>query len=197
MDSLDTFIFYDKIFCESDIEKLLDSSMSASFFRCTDSTDLKKIIKQDGNRNIATDLDFLIYDIDYSLLIKSYFKSLPEIYSNNFIDFKQKKYLVDSKITRYDEGDEYSWHTDFDNNLSAVRYFSSITYLNDDYMGGETEFWGKTIIPQKGKTLIFPSTIMYPHRGKPVIRGKKYILVSHICISHVKNDTEKSSLQYT
>jgi hypothetical protein len=56
-----------------------------------------------------------------------------------------------------------------------------MTILNDDYEGGETEFGcGITIKPTAGKTLIFPSSWLFPHRGKEVISGTKYIYVNHI-----------------
>ena len=57
------------------------------------------------------------------------------------------------------------------------REFVIITYLNDDFDGGETEFLyqGIRVKPEKGKTVIFPASYTHMHRGNPPIGGTKYI----------------------
>ena len=57
------------------------------------------------------------------------------------------------------------------NNPNWRRVISSVTYLNDGYKGGETEFESGMITPVSGKTVVFPSSFLYPHRGTPVITG--------------------------
>ena len=52
--------------------------------------------------------------------------------------------------------------------------------LNDDFEGGETVFYPDVSIkPKKGSVLLFPPYWMFPHRGNPVIKGKKYILSTY------------------
>ena len=51
---------------------------------------------------------------------------------------------------------------------------TSITYLNDDYDGGETYFEnGITIKPQKGKTVFFDGK-KYKHGVNKIIQGNRY-----------------------
>ena len=82
----------------------------------------------------------------------------------------------------------YDWHHDASRkykhpqNPNWRRIISSITYLNDDFKGGETEFEDQLIIPQSGKTVTFPSTFTYPHRGCPITEGTKKILVLHVWV---------------
>jgi predicted 2-oxoglutarate/Fe(II)-dependent dioxygenase YbiX len=84
-----------------------------------------------------------------------------------------------TQIVRYRRGGHYVAHADAGLDL-AVRYFTVICYLNDDYAGGQTHFpsLNHTTVPQRGKAIIFPSE--YMHSAEPVTRGEKYILVTWI-----------------
>ena len=83
-------------------------------------------------------------------------------------------------VLKYTEGQQYKWHSDAQPGLEATnRLISVITYLNDDFEGGETEMGGGLKYkPKKGKALIFPSNWNYPHRACPVIKGTKYAIVT-------------------
>lgn len=111
-------------------------------------------------------------------------------YINEYASYQLKEkisnaggYTVDTKIAKYVNGDGYGWHSDsinpFPENNSWYRQISSITYLNDDFVGGTTEFLDLVIQPEINKTLIFPSNWCFVHRGAPVIKGEKIILVQH------------------
>ena len=93
-------------------------------------------------------------------------------------------YGSNTRIAKYAVGDRFDWHSDntaTTTKLYGQRQITSITYLNDNYIGGETEFYkGPLIKPEKGKTLIFPANICFRHRGKEVIEGCKYICVQHL-----------------
>jgi len=87
------------------------------------------------------------------------------------------------QINRYDENQEYKWHTDQGYNYlkktgTFTRQFSAVVYLNDDFDGGETEFQFISVKPQKGACLIFPSNFMYSHCARPVRNGVKYSVAS-------------------
>jgi len=87
------------------------------------------------------------------------------------------------QINRYDENQEYKWHTDQGYNYLEeegifTRQFSIVVYLNDDFDGGETEFQFTSVKPQKGACLIFPSNFMYSHCARPVKNGVKYSCAS-------------------
>ena len=71
----------------------------------------------------------------------------------------------------------HHWHYDNAGYSNMSRWFVFITYLNDDYEGGETEFLnqGIRVKPEKGKTVIFPASYTHRHRGNPPIGGPKYI----------------------
>jgi prolyl 4-hydroxylase len=55
-----------------------------------------------------------------------------------------------------------------------------LIYLNEDFVGGETEFFSEEFISKKiykpiqGYGLVFDLKLW--HTGKPVIEGKKYLL---------------------
>ena len=71
----------------------------------------------------------------------------------------------------------HHWHYDNAGFSNMSRWFVFITYLNDDFDGGETEFLnqGIRVKPEKGKTVIFPASYTHRHRGNPPINGTKYI----------------------
>jgi hypothetical protein len=124
---------------------------------------------------------------DTKLMLDNYLKSLSPIESYQFQLQMQESggYSEDCKVSKYTKGGEFDWHLDsisyYPSNPNWRRILTTITYLNDDYIGGETEILNKvTIKPKKYSTLIFPSGIPYIHKGLPVIKGTKYLLVNHL-----------------
>ena len=119
-------------------------------------------------------------------IVESYSNAIPEKIAKGFNGcLSVGGYSVDAKLSLYNETQSYGWHCDQDGivfhekNPRWTRIISSITYLNDDFEGGETEFADRVIKPESGKTLVFPSSFLYPHRGCPVRSGIKKILVMH------------------
>lgn len=91
---------------------------------------------------------------------------------------------------KYEKGNSYSkWHCE---NL-GIRYgnrcLAFMTYLNDCYSGGETEFLyqEKTFLARKGITLIWPAHFTHVHRGIPSDSGEKYILTGWVNFLDSKN----------
>lgn len=89
------------------------------------------------------------------------------------------------QITRYDEGDHYTWHSDYgtgeDNRFT--RKLSATLLVTDpgEYEGGELEFIdyhnNLVVAPSiKGTMIIFDSRV--PHRVRPVTRGSRTSLVT-------------------
>ena len=116
-------------------------------------------------------------------LIESYFSCLTPRVGKQFVSMLKNGYSIDAKLALYHEKKHsYMWHSDdcVYGDKEWKRLISSITYLNDDYDGGETEFEFDTIKPVSGKTLAFPSSFTHPHRGLPVKSGIKQILVMHV-----------------
>ena len=94
-------------------------------------------------------------------------------------------YREELSVLRYADKQKYDWHTDAPTEPSKIggfdasrRLISCVLYLNDDFVGGETEMLGRKYKPEKGKVLIFPSNWNYPHRARPVTEGTKYAVVT-------------------
>jgi hypothetical protein len=173
-------IFYDYVYDKNSITQIEEICKNIEWKRTSDSTNFV-----DGNRYTSVIKDILNSD----KLIQSYLNFLPEYVAACLNEgfMCSGGYTPDTKISKYEINDEYGWHCDcWEKNFSSPlwkREISSITYLNDDYEGGETEFsFGTIIAPQSGKTLIFPSNWNFPHRGNVVTKGTKYIYVNHIWV---------------
>ena len=95
------------------------------------------------------------------------------------------------QITRYKKNGHYDFH--FDGNgftrsqvenkfiKNKTRKLSMTIVLNDNYEGGEFEFFNnKSLIKEKtGTIIVFPSYIV--HKVKPVTKGTRYSLVVWFC----------------
>jgi len=86
-------------------------------------------------------------------------------------------------FVKYSIGGEYKIHTD-----GKERPKTALIYLNDGFVGGETEFpkLGVNIKPETGKLVIWDNTDGSDHAGLPVVLGTKYIGV--IWINEKKQD---------
>ena len=84
-------------------------------------------------------------------------------------------------IQKYEpNGAFYAWHTERGNGEypCSTRHLVFMTYLNDVYDAGETEFYHQKIKvkPKKGLTLIWPADWTFTHRGVPSPTQEKYII---------------------
>jgi len=72
------------------------------------------------------------------------------------------------------------WHTERGSSKHPIcnRHLVFMTYLNDVYSRGETEFYyqKKKFKSRKGKTLIWPADWTHTHRGIPSHKEEKYII---------------------
>ena len=92
-----------------------------------------------------------------------------------FEEFRIKRYNTDE--------DSFGPHVDVGDLNSSRRFLAFLFYLNDDFEGGTTVF--KTpdthiIKPTVGEVLMFPPTWQYPHEGRPVKSGTKYIMSTYL-----------------
>ena len=97
------------------------------------------------------------------------------------------------QIQKYEKDDHFYWHTD-DSSVEK-RLLAYIIYLNTvpKENGGSTDFLnGKSIQPEEGSILIFPSTWSYIHRGRALKSGKKYIITGFIRQTNLKLCKEDS-----
>lgn len=80
-----------------------------------------------------------------------------------------------SMVLRYDGGGHLPPHQD--HGVSS-RVLSVVTYLNDNYDGGEIEFRQSNvkIKPEAGSIVFFPSNFLYIHEVFPVRNGSRYAI---------------------
>lgn len=83
-------------------------------------------------------------------------------------------FMESINVNRYLPGQQYHAHSDAGGN--STRVISALVYLNDDFMGGETEFilFGEKVQPKAGRLIIFPSNYAYAHAALPPAEGIKY-----------------------
>tara|TARA_Y100000592_G_scaffold44229_1_gene70102 strand:- start:9236 stop:10354 length:1119 start_codon:yes stop_codon:yes gene_type:complete len=83
-------------------------------------------------------------------------------------------------VLKYIPGGKYDQH--IDQGPTNNRVLTMIIALNDDYEGGEVEFWdGKYKLRlNKGDVLVFPSNFMFPHAIVPIKSGERYSIVTWI-----------------
>lgn len=88
-------------------------------------------------------------------------------------NIKNREYSV--HLLKYEKGGFLPAHQDLG---VSSRILSTVTYLNDDYEGGEIEFQHSNIKikPPAGSIIFFPSNFLYVHEVHPIIEGYKYSL---------------------
>lgn len=99
---------------------------------------------------------------------------------NNIDQSEIKLDLSHIALNRYDTGQGMGPHYDGQDGDTNLKY-SLVTYLNDDYDGGEINFPNQnlTIKPKAGSLVMFPSQKPYIHESKPVLSGNKYMYTTH------------------
>lgn len=82
---------------------------------------------------------------------------------------QNKKYVINYfEIVKWPQEESLSEHVDFD-----YHPYTSILYLNDNFIGGETIVGGKKIIPKKCKLIAFEGNKI-KHKVNTVIKGTRY-----------------------
>ena len=86
-------------------------------------------------------------------------------------------------LLQYSPGGKYETH--IDEGPTSFRRLSCIINLNNDYEGGDLNFYDmkyenviKTIKMKKGTTVFFPSNFLYPHKIEPITKGRRYSIVA-------------------
>ena len=85
---------------------------------------------------------------------------------------RMKRYLPNS-------GEKFDEHVEVTNLKTAKRFMVAFIYLNDDFIGGETDFPQFKIMvkPQQGNMVLFPAMWNWLHKGYPVQgNSPKYIV---------------------
>ena len=118
-------------------------------------------------------------------IMKNYMEELNilyEDYVNQWPFFKKFLNNVDIgsfNIQKYNTGGHISSvHSERTSIATLQRIFVFLTSLNDVEEGGETRFdhYDLDIIPEKGKTIIWPAEWTHAHSGGIVTKGNKYVI---------------------
>ena len=136
-----------------------------------------------------------VEDIDLKFLLSSLNKVVMD-YANLYryemvskglpdFSFPHSNVIEEWRIHRYDQNDHfYKPHIDSIDANSSNRMLAFLFYLNDVDEGGETAFThhlkGVECKPVRGRVLIFPTWLGFPHEAKRVIEGNKYMLKTYI-----------------
>ena len=87
--------------------------------------------------------------------------------------------IQDIQYLEYKEGDYYDWHSDVSDGLSSLRKISMSYVLNDDFEGGDLEFFhgGETYVINAKEESLIAFTSFINHRVKKVTQGVRKALV--------------------
>ena len=159
--------------------------------------------KEEGGHGSKQDLEVrntLWYHITEEMA-----KNLEVAVSQCFKQFVIPKYNCEFKsyepvqFLGYPVGGHYLGHNDGESFNHTTRGWercmdrdiSFLFYLNDQYGGGELEFYdlGLTIKPKKGMMIAFPSYKDFAHKVYPVTWGHRYSLVSWVATQKNLYDT--------
>jgi len=87
----------------------------------------------------------------------------------NLIQYHSKNSIVNyTEIVKWPKGERQPSHKDFD-----FHTYTSIIYLNDDFVGGETKVENQIIKPKKGKLILFDGSKLN-HEVLEIKEGVRY-----------------------
>ena len=119
------------------------------------------LIRLKSNFDLNTDSFFYNQIVNLVYKVQSFV-----IHDSNF------KYFENIEIVKYPTGSSKGFH--FDTSVKE-RTAASITYINDDYIGGQTVADGVSVHPIAGRTFYFYGK-NYKHNVMNVIKGTRYTL---------------------
>ena len=175
---------YSDEFCD-EIIKTFDYYQSINHVYCEDTQFPNS---NAGRFDWAFDLHSMGPSMDSDPVVKLYepmHKCLDE-YRQVFGTLKDVPvYSIVQKVQKTPPGGGYHvWHDENSNLEHCRRVIVWMVYLNDDFKGGETEFFfpnnhQQIIKPIEGSVIVFPPNWQFPHRGRKVTSENKYIMSSY------------------
>lgn len=112
-------------------------------------------------------------------------KELLKYYENKLIYFIDHYFTVktrafnEPRLVRWNKSESMPLHYDQNYALKDKMDYSALSYLNDDYEGGELFFEDGEILKMKAlSSIIFPSSSPYGHGVKKIKKGKRYTIPS-------------------
>ena len=152
------------------------------------------IIDNDKENNSNTDLK--VRDTLWYHITEEMHNNFEKAVAGCFVNYVAPRYQCEFKsyeqvqFLGYPVGGHYKGHNDGEHFNYETRQWeacmdrdvSFLFYLNDQYGGGELEFYdlGLTIKTKKGMMIAFPSYKEFAHMVHPVTWGHRYTLVSWV-----------------
>lgn len=129
---------------------------------------------KDGKERINDQGEYEYYQIPGHVSGKDYYSiiSLAELVRSAVSHDSNYQYIHYIDITEYPTGVSKPFHYDV---ARVTTTASSITYLNDDFIGGQTVIDGITVQPLTGRTVYFNGKTQN-HCVMDVIKGSRYTL---------------------
>ena len=133
-------------------------------------------------------LDIAWGDIDVTPILNEKVWNIIREYVEgfNFSWYTSWSGFTNAKFNKYKETRLMKEHCDhihsmFDGERKGIPTLTVLTFLNDNYEGGELVFFqDKKIKPKQGSSLVFPSNFLFPHRVEPVTKGTRYSFVNWV-----------------
>jgi predicted 2-oxoglutarate/Fe(II)-dependent dioxygenase YbiX len=100
------------------------------------------------------------------------------------------------RFYRYTEGQVFRWHHDgyFERDNGEQSALTFLIYLNEDYLGGETNFEWTRVKAKTGMGLVFPHHLV--HQGNAVLGdGVKYVIRTDVMYGQVGKFTDISKVR--
>jgi Rps23 Pro-64 3,4-dihydroxylase Tpa1-like proline 4-hydroxylase len=139
-----------------------------------DKTECLKVIKtfnETGHNDIWNGT--LVMDICEDEFVTSIVNKIV----NSFLPYNDCLAIELPQVVKWVPGCYQNLHNDLDHkDIRRLTAFTSITYLNEDFVGGETYFEdGTTIKPKIGRTLFFDG-VYYRHGVNRVQNGNRFTI---------------------
>ena len=149
-----------------------------------DCQDLTLYYKEYENVKEVVDYFDLVH-IKFMDYIKYYNSSIDGFIYNRVIEKSGNTCLYPPHLAlmhRYEPPTQgyHGWHQDWQSMEKefATRMLVGMVYLNDVYIGGETEFYHQNlkIKPEQGTLVVWPAYFTHVHKGNNPISNRKYII---------------------
>jgi len=135
----------------------------------------KKVRNCTGTRLFEED-DNIIYQA-VGTTINKYIEELQPTRRDNLFSDEIKDSGYD--LLKYEKGGLYIQHTD--ESKEYTRRVSISFLLNEEYEGGELQFFGDYKVQgETGSAIIFPSNFCYPHEVLPIKSGTRYSIITWV-----------------
>ena len=144
------------------------------------SEEIHQPLTHSGEIGISTTQHNLILD-NYHRCLQKYFTDMSFGWYDRWHGFTPPKYIKYDKLSEMRNHCDHI-HTIFDGELKGIPSLTMVLLLNDDFEGGEFEmFDGQKSYPlKKGEVIIFPSSFLFPHAVRPIIKGIRNSAISWV-----------------